>query len=201
MLNPYCVSFTVILVHCGVWPLQAERSSESLRSRTVVVLRRARCELDLIFSPKYLAAYSYSLTVFNLWPFSSSTLCPMSRSTSRLTPRRRRCSRTRTRPTSRFTLCPRASRMQKLSWGIHLLLYFTFLLLSTLKISYLNTYAFIPLHRHYSATIKRPFAVRYDPFTCSMEVLDQPGKIQNALSQMREDLKTLHSALEKFSSS
>eukprot|EP00064_Thunnus_orientalis_P014126 superscaffoldBa00002415_g14167 len=55
--------------------------------------------------------------------------------------------------------------------------------------------------RRYSATIKRPFAVRYDPFTCSMEVLDQPSKIQNALSQMREDLKTLHSALEKLSSS
>lgn len=55
--------------------------------------------------------------------------------------------------------------------------------------------------RRYSATIKRPFAVRYDPFTCSVEVLDQPSKIQNALSQMREDLKTLHSALEKLSSS
>uniref|UniRef100_A0A8C3ACL6 Tyrosine 3-monooxygenase n=1 Tax=Cyclopterus lumpus TaxID=8103 RepID=A0A8C3ACL6_CYCLU len=55
--------------------------------------------------------------------------------------------------------------------------------------------------RRYSATIKRPFAVRYDPFTCSVEVLDQPAKIRNSLSQMREDLKTLHGALEKFSSS
>uniref|UniRef100_A0A669E2X7 Tyrosine hydroxylase 2 n=1 Tax=Oreochromis niloticus TaxID=8128 RepID=A0A669E2X7_ORENI len=55
--------------------------------------------------------------------------------------------------------------------------------------------------RKYSANIKRPFTVRYDPFTCSVEVLDQPSKIQNALSQMREDLKTLHSALEKLSSS
>ncbi|XP_068442378.1 tyrosine hydroxylase 2 [Clinocottus analis] len=55
--------------------------------------------------------------------------------------------------------------------------------------------------RRYSATIKRPFAVRYDPFTCSVEVLDQPGKIQNSLSQMREELKILHGALEKLSSS
>uniref|UniRef100_A0A3Q2D4H3 Tyrosine hydroxylase 2 n=1 Tax=Cyprinodon variegatus TaxID=28743 RepID=A0A3Q2D4H3_CYPVA len=55
--------------------------------------------------------------------------------------------------------------------------------------------------RKYSASIKRPFAVRYDPFTCNVEVLDQPSKIQNALSQVREDLKTLHSALEKLSSS
>ncbi|KAF6722441.1 Tyrosine 3-monooxygenase [Oryzias melastigma] len=55
--------------------------------------------------------------------------------------------------------------------------------------------------RRFSATIQRPFAVRYDPFTCSVEVLDQPDKIQNALSQMREDLKTLHGALEKLGSS
>ncbi|KAJ8381948.1 hypothetical protein SKAU_G00027260 [Synaphobranchus kaupii] len=52
--------------------------------------------------------------------------------------------------------------------------------------------------RRYSLTIQKAFSVRYDPFTCSMEVLDQPGKIQNALSQMREDLKILQSALEKL---
>lgn len=60
-------------------------------------------------------------------------------------------------------------------------------------------HAYISPQRQYSANIKRPFAVRYDPFTCSVEVLDQPSKIQNALSQMREDLKILHSALEKLS--
>lgn len=53
-------------------------------------------------------------------------------------------------------------------------------------------------YREFSTTIKRPFAVHYDPFTCSVEVLDQPGKIQSALSQMHEDLKTLQSALEKI---
>ncbi|XP_061570053.1 tyrosine hydroxylase 2 [Cololabis saira] len=55
--------------------------------------------------------------------------------------------------------------------------------------------------REYSASIKRPFAVRYEPFTCSIEVLDHPSKMQHALSQMREDLKTLHCALERLSSS
>ncbi|XP_047245293.1 tyrosine hydroxylase 2 [Girardinichthys multiradiatus] len=55
--------------------------------------------------------------------------------------------------------------------------------------------------RKYSASIKRPFVVRYDPFTCNVEVLDQPSKIQSALSKVREDLKTLHSALEKLTSS
>lgn len=54
--------------------------------------------------------------------------------------------------------------------------------------------------RRYSGAIKRPFAVRYDPFTCGVEILDQPCKIQNALSKMREDMKILQDALEKLSS-
>uniref|UniRef100_A0A8C7RGE1 Tyrosine 3-monooxygenase n=1 Tax=Oncorhynchus mykiss TaxID=8022 RepID=A0A8C7RGE1_ONCMY len=52
--------------------------------------------------------------------------------------------------------------------------------------------------RRYSSSIQRPFSVRYDPFTCSLEVLDQPSKIQHALGQMRDDLKILQSALEKL---
>uniref|UniRef100_H3D551 Tyrosine hydroxylase 2 n=1 Tax=Tetraodon nigroviridis TaxID=99883 RepID=H3D551_TETNG len=55
--------------------------------------------------------------------------------------------------------------------------------------------------RRYSGAVKRPFAVRYDPFTCTVEVLDQPRRIQSALSKMREDLKILQVALEKLSSS
>ncbi|CAL8322982.1 unnamed protein product [Lota lota] len=52
--------------------------------------------------------------------------------------------------------------------------------------------------RKFSAKINRPFSVRYDPFTCSVEVLDQPEKIQNTLSQMKEDLRVLHTAMEKL---
>uniref|UniRef100_A0A8C9SJW7 Tyrosine 3-monooxygenase n=1 Tax=Scleropages formosus TaxID=113540 RepID=A0A8C9SJW7_SCLFO len=52
--------------------------------------------------------------------------------------------------------------------------------------------------RQYSSTIRKAFSVRYDPFTCTMEVLDEPSKIQSALSQMREDLKILHGALGKL---
>lgn len=66
---------------------------------------------------------SVSLTVSDLCCLSS-TLCPMSPSTARSTPRRRQCSRIRTKPTSRFTLCPRASRTQRWRWGIHLLLWY-----------------------------------------------------------------------------
>ncbi|XP_066561587.1 tyrosine hydroxylase 2 isoform X2 [Amia ocellicauda] len=52
--------------------------------------------------------------------------------------------------------------------------------------------------RQYSSKIKKPFSVRYDPFTCTIEVLDKPQKVRNALSQMREDLKILYAALEKL---
>ncbi|KAJ8007045.1 hypothetical protein DPEC_G00113500 [Dallia pectoralis] len=52
--------------------------------------------------------------------------------------------------------------------------------------------------RRYSSSIQRPFQVQYDPFTCSLDVLDKPCKIQHALGQIREDLKILHSALEKL---
>ncbi|XP_057711982.1 tyrosine hydroxylase 2 [Corythoichthys intestinalis] len=55
--------------------------------------------------------------------------------------------------------------------------------------------------RKYSKTIKRPFALRYEPLTCSVEVLDLPRKIQNALWQTQDDLKMLQGALEKLSSS
>lgn len=65
----------------------------------------------------------------------------------------------------------------------------------------LSWFCFVCSCRRFSESIKRPFAVRYDPFTCSVEVLDQPSKIQSALSQVREDLKTLTGALEKLSSS
>ena len=53
-------------------------------------------------------------------------------------------------------------------------------------------------NRKFSAKINRPFSVRYDPFTCSVEVLDQPEKIQHTLGQMKEDLRVLHTALEKL---
>ncbi|XP_072529997.1 tyrosine hydroxylase 2 [Salminus brasiliensis] len=55
--------------------------------------------------------------------------------------------------------------------------------------------------RKYSSTIQKPFTIRYDPYTCSMEVLDNPCKIQNVLGQIREELKILHSALERLTQS
>ncbi|XP_020786750.1 tyrosine 3-monooxygenase [Boleophthalmus pectinirostris] len=49
--------------------------------------------------------------------------------------------------------------------------------------------------RAYVTGIKRPFAVRYDPFTSSVEVLDNAHKIQRGLDCVKDDLKTLTDAL------
>uniref|UniRef100_A0A3Q2YAK8 Tyrosine hydroxylase 2 n=1 Tax=Hippocampus comes TaxID=109280 RepID=A0A3Q2YAK8_HIPCM len=52
--------------------------------------------------------------------------------------------------------------------------------------------------RRYSTTIQRPFAVRYEPVTCSVDVLDEPSKIQTVLCETRDHLKILQGALEKL---
>ncbi|KAL2103105.1 hypothetical protein ACEWY4_002273 [Coilia grayii] len=52
--------------------------------------------------------------------------------------------------------------------------------------------------RQFSSTIQRPFAIRYDPITSSLEVLDRPAKIQKVLGQMQEELKTLSHALDSL---
>ncbi|KAJ8252598.1 hypothetical protein COCON_G00219100 [Conger conger] len=49
--------------------------------------------------------------------------------------------------------------------------------------------------REYVAGIKRPFSVRYDPFTESVEVLDDPLKIRAGLECVKDELKTLTDAL------
>uniref|UniRef100_H3AW11 Tyrosine 3-monooxygenase n=1 Tax=Latimeria chalumnae TaxID=7897 RepID=H3AW11_LATCH len=53
--------------------------------------------------------------------------------------------------------------------------------------------------RQYASRIKKPFSVRYDPFTCSIEVLDKPQKVKRALNEMKEELRNLCFALEKLS--
>lgn len=51
----------------------------------------------------------------------------------------------------------------------------------------------------YALKIKKPFSLHYDPFTCSIEVLNTPQKVKNTLSQMKEELKNLCFALENIS--
>ncbi|XP_053544901.1 tyrosine 3-monooxygenase isoform X2 [Bombina bombina] len=49
--------------------------------------------------------------------------------------------------------------------------------------------------RNYASRIKRPFAVRYDPYTDSIDVLDSPGRIRSSLEGLRDELQTLTNAL------
>lgn len=54
-------------------------------------------------------------------------------------------------------------------------------------------------HRNYAMKIKKPFSLRYDPFTSTIEVMNTPQKIKRALCQMKEELKNLCLALENLS--
>uniref|UniRef100_A0A3P8VHA2 Tyrosine 3-monooxygenase n=1 Tax=Cynoglossus semilaevis TaxID=244447 RepID=A0A3P8VHA2_CYNSE len=53
--------------------------------------------------------------------------------------------------------------------------------------------------RTYVAGIKRPFSVRFDPYTSSIEVMDNPLKIQGALEGVKDELKMLSDALSVLS--
>ncbi|NWR99380.1 TY3H monooxygenase, partial [Motacilla alba] len=51
----------------------------------------------------------------------------------------------------------------------------------------------------YAMKIKKPFALHYDPFTSSIEVLNTPQKVKRALHQIKEELEHFCLALENLS--
>ncbi|KAJ1178398.1 hypothetical protein NDU88_003644 [Pleurodeles waltl] len=53
--------------------------------------------------------------------------------------------------------------------------------------------------RSYAARIKRPYGVKYDPYTVSIEVLDNPNKIRQSLDGVKEELQALTDALNIIS--
>ncbi|KAL8169958.1 UNVERIFIED_CONTAM: hypothetical protein K2H54_060615 [Gekko kuhli] len=53
--------------------------------------------------------------------------------------------------------------------------------------------------RAYAARIKRPFSVKYDPYTFSIEVLDSPQRIHHSLEYVRDELHLLIDALNIIS--
>ncbi|EMP32844.1 Tyrosine 3-monooxygenase [Chelonia mydas] len=53
--------------------------------------------------------------------------------------------------------------------------------------------------RSYAARIKRPFSVKYDPYTHSIELLDNSQKIHHSLENVRDELHTLIDALNVIS--
>uniref|UniRef100_A0A8C5M7J4 Biopterin-dependent aromatic amino acid hydroxylase family profile domain-containing protein n=1 Tax=Leptobrachium leishanense TaxID=445787 RepID=A0A8C5M7J4_9ANUR len=50
--------------------------------------------------------------------------------------------------------------------------------------------------RQYAMKMKKPFSLRYDPYTCSIEVLDSLQKVKNVLGHINDDLRSLYSALD-----
>ncbi|XP_067906140.1 tyrosine hydroxylase 2 [Heterodontus francisci] len=51
----------------------------------------------------------------------------------------------------------------------------------------------------YASKIRKPFSLRYDPLTCSVEILDKPHKVKAALTHIWDELKNLCFALDKLS--
>uniref|UniRef100_A0A803T8N6 Biopterin-dependent aromatic amino acid hydroxylase family profile domain-containing protein n=1 Tax=Anolis carolinensis TaxID=28377 RepID=A0A803T8N6_ANOCA len=51
----------------------------------------------------------------------------------------------------------------------------------------------------YALTLKKPFPLHYDPFTCSIEVLDSPRKVKEVITHLKEELGNLCHAFERFS--
>ncbi|KAK7107585.1 hypothetical protein V1264_015483 [Littorina saxatilis] len=52
--------------------------------------------------------------------------------------------------------------------------------------------------RQFAATIKRPFAVRYNPYTQSVDVLDSTRLIATVVSELRGDLSIISDALRRL---
>ncbi|KAM4748829.1 tyrosine 3-monooxygenase-like [Rhinophrynus dorsalis] len=53
--------------------------------------------------------------------------------------------------------------------------------------------------RQYAMKLKKPFAIRYDPYTCSVEVVDSLEKTKRSLSQIKDELKNICFAIDKMS--
>jgi Biopterin-dependent aromatic amino acid hydroxylase. len=52
--------------------------------------------------------------------------------------------------------------------------------------------------REFAGTIQRPFGVRYNPYTQSVEVLSNSEKIAALVSELRGDLCIVRNALKKI---
>ena len=54
------------------------------------------------------------------------------------------------------------------------------------------------LYREFAAKIPRPFSVRYNPYTQSVEVMDSKDQIMKLASDIRADVSILNDALNKY---
>lgn len=63
----------------------------------------------------------------------------------------------------------------------------------------INISSFFSLHSAFAETIQRPFGVKYNPYTQTVEVLSSAKRITAAVSELRGDLSIVSAALRKVS--
>lgn len=63
--------------------------------------------------------------------------------------------------------------------------------------AYLNSS--LSLHREFAKTIKRPFTVRYNPYTQSVCVLRDMPSINRVVEELRNELDIVGDALQRLS--
>lgn len=56
----------------------------------------------------------------------------------------------------------------------------------------------ITFHREFARSIPRPFSVRYNPYTQTIEVIKDKTSLEKVLSDVRYDLDVLQDAIGKF---
>ena len=54
------------------------------------------------------------------------------------------------------------------------------------------------LAREYAASLKKDFTVRYNPYTESVELLDNVAQVKKMTHSIKSDVSLLYSALEKL---
>ena len=52
--------------------------------------------------------------------------------------------------------------------------------------------------REFAQTMTRPFEVRYNPYTRNVEVIDNKSKLLSLAGNLRSELNTLTSAIQKL---
>jgi len=50
----------------------------------------------------------------------------------------------------------------------------------------------------FAETIERPFGIRYNPYTCSVEILDSKVQLQNLLQDIKTDINLLQGSMAKI---
>lgn len=59
-------------------------------------------------------------------------------------------------------------------------------------------FIFLYLFREFAKTIKRPFGLRYNPYTQTVDLLTNTRKIANIVSELKGDLCIVTNALSKL---